>query len=347
MPASPKVSVLIPTYNYARYLPLAIESVLNQDFTDFELIIQDDCSKDNTAGAVERYLSDRRLIFETNECNLGLAGNWNRCLSKARGEYIKFVFGDDMLASSECLGKMVSVLDSDRSVSLVSSSRNVIDSASRFVDVVSEFGECFTADGPEIIFLCLLRLANYVGEPSAVMFRKADSGRGFSPRYSHLIDLEMWFHLLEQGRFCFIDEPLASFRVHPQQKTVENVRNLIHLSEPILLLREYIWRSYIPIGRALKYYFIIDTVYNLFWRPKKKRLMNRKTALKGIRACFPVPGFFLVYPLYKTVKPFFKLFVKATGWPAKKLRPSFLPLVERGSVFPDLSGDESLRPRIN
>ena len=114
MPASPKVSVLIPTYNYAHYLPLAIESVLNQDFTDFGLIIQDDCSTDNTDEIVERYLSDRRLIFETNESNLGLAGNWNLCLAKARGEYIKFIFADDLLASQDCLAKMFSVLDRDR-----------------------------------------------------------------------------------------------------------------------------------------------------------------------------------------------------------------------------------------
>ena len=60
MPAPPKVSVCIPTYNYADYLPLAIESVLNQGFTDFELIIRDDCSTDNTAEVVERYLSHRK-----------------------------------------------------------------------------------------------------------------------------------------------------------------------------------------------------------------------------------------------------------------------------------------------
>ncbi len=58
-------------------------------------------------------------------------------------------------------------------------------------------------------------------------------------------------------------------------------------------------------------------------------------------------GFFLVYRLHKSVKPFFKLFVKATGWRAKKLRPSFWPLMERGSVFPDLSKDESFKPRSN
>ena len=51
----PKISVLIPTYNYARYLPEAIESVLSQDFKDFELLVVDDCSSDNTAEAVQPY----------------------------------------------------------------------------------------------------------------------------------------------------------------------------------------------------------------------------------------------------------------------------------------------------
>ena len=178
-----KVSVCIPTYNYADYLPFAIESVLHQSFTDFELIIQDDCSSDNTAEVVERYLSDRRLIFETNERNLGLAGNWNLCLSKARGQYIKFIFADDLLASPDCLAKMVSVLDRDRSVSLVSSARNIIDSQSRLVHVLSDFGRgSFTADGHKIISYCLLILTNFIGEPSGVMFRRADSWRGFSPK---------------------------------------------------------------------------------------------------------------------------------------------------------------------
>lgn len=348
MQVPPKVSVCIPTYNYADYLPFAIESVLNQSFTDFELIILDDCSKDNTAEVVERYLSDRRLIFETNERNLGLAGNWNRCLSKARGEYIKFIHADDLLASPDCLAKMVSVLECDRSVSLVSSARNIIDSKSRLVHVLSEFGRgSFTAEGHKIIFYCLLRPTNFIGEPSAVMFRRADARRGFSPRYAHALDMEFWFHLLEKGNFAFIDETLTSVRVHPRQKTRDSVTNLIHLSDPILLLRDYIWRSYIPIGRALKYYFIIDTVYEWFWRPQKKGLMDRETALKGIRACFSVSGFFLVYPLYKSVKPFFRMFVRAAGFEDKKLKPSFLPLMERRPVLPKLGRDGSLRRRSN
>lgn len=81
----PKISVCIRTYNYAGFLPSAIESILNQEFSDFELIIQDDCSRDDTPQTVRKYLSDRRIIFAVNERNLGLEGNWNRCLQKARG----------------------------------------------------------------------------------------------------------------------------------------------------------------------------------------------------------------------------------------------------------------------
>lgn len=81
----PKISVCIPGYNYARYLPGAIESILSQEFSDFELIIQDDCSRDYTPETVRKYLSDGRIVFGVNERNLGLEGNWDRCLQKARG----------------------------------------------------------------------------------------------------------------------------------------------------------------------------------------------------------------------------------------------------------------------
>ncbi len=328
MQAPPKVSVCIPNYNYADYLPFAIESVLNQSLTDFELIIQDDCSKDNTVEVVERYLSERRLIFETNERNLGQVGSCNRCLSKARGQYIKFVDADDLLASPDCLARMVSVLDRDRSVSLVASARNIIYSESRLVHVLSEFGRgSFTADGHKIISYCLLRLTNFIGEPVAVMFRRADSGRGFSPRYAQAVDMEFWFHLLEKGRFVFIDEKLASYRVHPRQITNKNVANLIGLHENVLLLQDYVWRSNILGWRAVKHYLIIDAVYQ-FWRLAKKGKIDRKRAVERIGACFSVRRFFLAYPLYKLIKPFFRLFLKMADWPAKKLRPSFLPLME-------------------
>jgi len=316
MRVSPKVSVCIPTYNYADFLPMAVESVLGQNFTDFELIIQDDCSTDETVEVVRKYLADERVAFEVNDHNLGLAGNWNRCLAKAKGEYIKFVFADDLLASPDALGKMVSVLDATPRVSLVASARNIINADSRLVRVLCEWKKSFSAEGTEVIRSCLLRQANLVGEPTVVMFRRRDAERGFNAEYDQMIDLEMWFYLLEKGSFVFLDEPLASFRIHPRQKTAENARNLLHFDEFFRLLEEYLNRPYIEMADPIKYYLKIDMVYQ-FWKSRKKGLVDRKTAIERIGARFPVKEFFFVLPFYKTVKPLVKLFKKVS----RKLAP--------------------------
>jgi len=104
---TPRVSVLIPSYNCARYLPEAIESVLEQKFRDFELLIRDDGSTDGSHAVIEKYAAlDRRVDFHYNPVNLGAVRNWNCCLAQARGEYIQLLCCDDALATTEALGKM-------------------------------------------------------------------------------------------------------------------------------------------------------------------------------------------------------------------------------------------------
>jgi glycosyltransferase involved in cell wall biosynthesis len=120
----PKVSVLMPAFNYGRFLGEAIESVLAQDFTDYELIIMDDCSADESKAVAERYAGRHpRFRFEVNPRNFGMAPNWNRCLAAAGGVYIKYLFGDDKLASPTALGQLVAMLDSDPSLALAASGR--------------------------------------------------------------------------------------------------------------------------------------------------------------------------------------------------------------------------------
>jgi len=219
---SPKISVLIPTYNYARFLPEAIESVLAQEFRDFELLIVDDCSSDNTAEVVKPFCSrDARVRFTVNPTNLGMVNNWNYCLEQARGEYIKFLFGDDKLWHPQALGQMAALLERHPSATLAASARTILDEHSRVVDVWRSLAEgCH--NGRKIIALCLIEDANLVGEPSAILFRKKDASRGFDPKYQQIVDLEMWFHLLEKGDLAYIREPLCAFRQHARQQSALN-----------------------------------------------------------------------------------------------------------------------------
>lgn len=123
---APTVSVCIPTYNGAATIAAAIASVLLQTFPDFELIVVDDGSPDNTCTVVERF-SDPRLVFLRNEHNLGPQGNWNRCLELAKGRYFKLLPHDDVLHPA-CLAQQVRVLenDPDERIALVFSARDVI-----------------------------------------------------------------------------------------------------------------------------------------------------------------------------------------------------------------------------
>ena len=306
----PKISVCIPTYNQARYLAAAIESVLWQSLTDFELLIIDDCSQDGTREVGEVFARrDPRIDFRVNPVNLGMVENWNLCLREARGEYVKFLFGDDLLSSPDALRRMAGVLDADPGISLVAAARNVIDEDSRRKAVWSHFADRTVSEGTVVIRQCLVTTQNLIGEPSVVLFRKSQAGRGFDPRYRQIVDLEMWFHLLEQGKFAFIGDPLCAFRVHPGQQTRVNIAHFRHHEDILRLIAEYLnnpAKGYIGIGRIKRAYLTFDYRYNI-WKGYRHGRMDRESVLRLIGADGTLLRFFLAYPFYKVYKPLWKI----------------------------------------
>src|SRR3954465_14421936 len=107
----PKVTVITPNYNHARYLSQRLDSILNQTFQDFELIILDDASTDNSRQVIESYASDPRVKTIFNKVNNGSTfKQWNLGLSHARGEYIWFAESDDH-ADASLLEVLVDRLD--------------------------------------------------------------------------------------------------------------------------------------------------------------------------------------------------------------------------------------------
>jgi glycosyltransferase involved in cell wall biosynthesis len=93
---APRVSVLIPTYNRASYLPLAVGSVLAQTFHDFEILILDDASTDWSFEAIREFRADPRLTYIKHPINVGISANRNSGLARARGEYIAMLDSDDV-----------------------------------------------------------------------------------------------------------------------------------------------------------------------------------------------------------------------------------------------------------
>jgi glycosyltransferase involved in cell wall biosynthesis len=241
----PQISVLIPTYNYARYLPEAIESVLNQTFTDFELIIADDRSPDNTAEVVQPYLKDPRVRFVRHEQNLGMVNNWNYCLAQAKGEYVKYLFGDDKLCDTHALAELLSMLRDNPSATLAASARLIFDEKSRPTDLWRTLPNGVHPGRQLVTSLLMQGGVNLIGEPSVVLFRRSDAARGFDPKYRQIVDLEMWFHLLEKGDLVYTGRPLCGFRLHPCQQTESNHASGIARRELVLFVYDFAGRPWL------------------------------------------------------------------------------------------------------
>ncbi len=211
----PKVSVLIPTYNYGQYIKEAIDSVLVQTYKDFELIVVDNCSTDNTIEIVKSIIEkDDRVKLVINETNIGMYRNFNEALFHAKGEYIKFLNSDDKFAKN-LLEKFVNVLDNNSNITLVTSQRQYFGDR----DDILKSKYSGLQNGKQIAYE-LLKHGNFIGEPTTTMFRRDSLNIGmFNMDYKMFADFDMWFRLSNIGDVYFIPDVLSYFRIHEEQGT--------------------------------------------------------------------------------------------------------------------------------
>ncbi len=237
---APKISVLVPTYNYARYLPQAIESLLAQDYTDYEILLSDDASGDDSAEIIRHYATrSPRIRFQLHTTNQGMVANWNWCLRQARGDYVKFCFGDDLLTTTDALSRYAALLDEHPNAVLAGSARLLLNSQSQVTGAWDDFVAGASA-GTWTIAQCLRQRRNLLGEPTAVIFRRAAASRGFDPGFRQVVDWEMWCHLLLTGDFVYTPKPLCGFRRHAMQQTAVNRQTREGDWETITLLERYL-----------------------------------------------------------------------------------------------------------
>ncbi len=223
----PVVSVCLPVFNGERYLSQAIESVLDQDFKSFELIISDNASSDSTLKIAQEYAKkDSRIRLWSNPKNIGPLPNYNVCLNLATGDYIK-PFAYDDLWKPTILSEMLSAFRSMPDLNLVSVHCTDIDDNNTPVKPLIEQVFHGVVSGAVVEKEFLLSFINWIGEPSKVMFPRPLIGKGFNNNYYHLGDIEYWLRIIGQETCYEIPKPLCLIRRHQESFTHASLKELL------------------------------------------------------------------------------------------------------------------------
>jgi glycosyltransferase involved in cell wall biosynthesis len=230
----PLVSVCMPAFNAARWIRDALESALAQTYTDFELVVADNGSTDDTVDIARSY-DDPRIRVETSASTINAVANHNRIVRLSRGSFVKFLHADDLLLP-RCLEQMVSLALEDEGIGLVFAPREVLvedapdpEWLDRFRRPHQGFGPIDRINDGRALFHRLLDgrfEENWIGEPSAVLLRRAALARVglMNERMFQITDLELWARIMIGHRIGFVDEVLSVYRHHGASGTVQNAR---------------------------------------------------------------------------------------------------------------------------
>lgn len=224
MATEPKISVCMPTFNQGRFLRHALESVLKQTVQDFEIIVYDDASTDETPEIIAAF-RDERVRYFRQERNVGIAANRNSCLAKARGRYIAWLDSDDVYLP-DMLSVQSAILETHPDVGLVHGAFEVIDQDGRRLP---DWSPPFRGDviEPGTKALRELVLHNYITAPTVMVRRDCydRSGRYATELSNSGEDWEMWLRIALHADIAYTATAVAQYRQHENSSSSSSVRN--------------------------------------------------------------------------------------------------------------------------
>ena len=232
---SPTVSVIIPNYNHAPYLKERIDSVLNQTYQDFEVIILDDCSPDNSVEVIEQYRSNPHvshiLINEQNTRNTFI--QWERGISMAKGRYIWIAESDDV-AEPQLLETLIGQLEQHPGASVAFCHSRLIDADGALLSEQNTKNPAqpgqITIDG-SCTFLRHLLIFNYIYNASMAVFRRDvyDRANPDYKQFRYCGDWHFWASVCAAGRVIEVYDMLSRFRQHQRKVTEDSKKDVFHV----------------------------------------------------------------------------------------------------------------------
>ena len=241
---NPLVSICIPTYNGELYIAEALESAIQQTYSNLEIVVTDDASKDATLKIVEGFRSKTSIpIFIYPHEPTGIGANWNYCVSKANGAYIKFLFQDDVIAPT-CITKMMALALTDSKIGFVYCRRAFlfetltpqIESFIAYYRDLHRYWDNFIVREGVLSGTTYLKdpqflnsPKNKIGEPPNVLLRRDCFERigYFSEELQQALDSDYWYRVMTMFDIGFIDEALVKFRLHKAQASTINKQRVI------------------------------------------------------------------------------------------------------------------------
>jgi len=213
-PMNPKISVCIPAYNAAEFISRAITSVLTQTFSEFELIIIDDKSFDDTGKIVSSF-NDERIRYILNEKTVGPAANFNKCIASAQTDYIYLFHADDIMLP-ENLAIKFRTLEKYIHVGMIYSNAYIIDENDKVLKKYTEKQYRDISIKPGLAYVRrLLAGLNTICAPSVMVRKKYYSlVGGYDERLTHMCDWEMWARISAYCRVAYVPIPLIMYRKH-------------------------------------------------------------------------------------------------------------------------------------
>lgn len=211
----PIISVILPVYNGEKYLKEAIDSILNQTYSDFELIILDDCSTDNTANIIKSY-SDKRIRYVYNEKNLKIAASLNKGISLARGKYIARMDADD-IALPYRFQKQIDIFKNNPNIDIVNIRFNIM---SENGNNIRKFKYNISPSSNALKYL--IHIDSFICHPGVMIKKEWYQKYKYKTEIDayNVEDCELWLRMISNGAQCYtIKEPLLNYRINNQSVT--------------------------------------------------------------------------------------------------------------------------------
>jgi glycosyltransferase involved in cell wall biosynthesis len=210
----PAVSVILPAYNCEKFIGKAIQSVLQQTFTDFELIIINDGSTDNTESIINEF-DDQRIVYLKNSNNQGLVYTLNKAITQANGKYIARMDADD-ICLHERLAKQKTFLDQNKDITVVASTIE-------FINEQEEKTGIWKLDRQTITSAQIRRAIlkqNCIAHPTVMVRSEILKQLKYKEYQKNIEDYDLWLRMLNQGyKIAKLDEPLLLYRIHDASVT--------------------------------------------------------------------------------------------------------------------------------